>query len=244
MVCYHSGKSHIDANALSCIPLDQNIKAEEDKAIFHAAVKGSNALMEVYACHERAISSLILKSPPTQMTVADWVQAQKGGPGIKQIITWLEDKLLGTVKVGKEMSPELRQCLRQKGQLYLQDGVLYRCGSCTNQDGNEFQLVVPPDYRLEAMCMAHDDVGHLGLRRMLDILGNRFCWPNLEADATHCVCTCEWCQRLKSKQDKTEFCPFLVTYPLELVHMDFLTIENPHTGADVNVLVITDHFTQ
>ena len=26
--------------------------------------------------------------------------------------------------------------------------------------------------------------------------------------------------------------------------MDFLTIENPHTGANVNILVITDHFTQ
>ena len=26
--------------------------------------------------------------------------------------------------------------------------------------------------------------------------------------------------------------------------MDFLTIENPHTGVIVNILVITDHFTQ
>ena len=26
--------------------------------------------------------------------------------------------------------------------------------------------------------------------------------------------------------------------------MDILTIENPHTGADVHFLVITDHFTQ
>ena len=33
-------------------------------------------------------------------------------------------------------------------------------------------------------------------------------------------------------------------YPLELVHMDFLTIENPYTGADMNVLVITEHFMQ
>ena len=33
------------------------------------------------------------------------------------------------------------------------------------------------------------------------------------------------------------------TYPLELVHIDFLTIENPKTGKDLNVLVITDHFT-
>ena len=44
-------------------------------------------------------------------------------------------------------------------------------------------------------------------------------------------------------EDKEELYQLLVTYPLELVHMDFLKIENPHTGTDMNILVITDHFT-
>ena len=35
----------------------------------------------------------------------------------------------------------------------------------------------------------------------------------------------------------------LATYPLEIVHIDYLVIENPKTGKDENVLVITDHFT-
>ena len=93
------------------------------------------------------------------------------------------------------------------------------------------------------MCGAYDDVGHLGLEMMLDLLCNSLYWPNLEADATHHVCTCEQCHRFKSEQDKAELCLLLLTYPLELVHMDFLTIENPHTGADVNILIITDHLT-
>ena len=58
---------------LSQISWDQNIKAEVVKAIFKAAVEVPNALMEVYACHEKAIISLILESPPIQMTVMDWV---------------------------------------------------------------------------------------------------------------------------------------------------------------------------
>ena len=93
------------------------------------------------------------------------------------------------------------------------------------------------------MCGAHDDMGHLGLKRMYDILHDRFYWPNLEADATCHVCICKWCLRLESKQDKAELYPLLATYPLELVHMDFLTIENPHIGVNMNILVITDHFT-
>ena len=49
------------------------------------------------------------------MTVMDWVQAQKAVSTINQVITWLEDKKLETVKVGEEMSQELKQYLRQTG---------------------------------------------------------------------------------------------------------------------------------
>ena len=33
------------------------------------------------------------------------------------------------------------------------------------------------------------------------------------------------------------------TYPMELVHMDYLTIKANKVGKDVHILVITDHFT-
>ena len=33
------------------------------------------------------------------------------------------------------------------------------------------------------------------------------------------------------------------TYPMELVHMDYLTIAANEGDKDVNILVITDHFT-
>ena len=33
------------------------------------------------------------------------------------------------------------------------------------------------------------------------------------------------------------------TYPMELVHMDYLTIEANEGGKDINILVIMDHFT-
>ena len=34
------------------------------------------------------------------------------------------------------------------------------------------------------------------------------------------------------------------TYPMELVHMDYLRIEANEGGKDVHILLITDHFTQ
>ena len=35
----------------------------------------------------------------------------------------------------------------------------------------------------------------------------------------------------------------MVMYPLELAHISYLTIKNPCSDKDVNVLIITDHFT-
>ena len=53
------------------------------------------------------------------MTVADWIQAQKADPTISQVITWMESKMLDTVKVDDEMSYEPKQYLQQRGKLCL-----------------------------------------------------------------------------------------------------------------------------
>ena len=81
------GKSNVEVDALSRIPWDQNIRADAVEAIFKATMEGPSALMEIYACHEKAISSLILVSPPALMTIANWVQAQKADPTINQLVT-------------------------------------------------------------------------------------------------------------------------------------------------------------
>ena len=54
--------------------------------------------------------------------------------------------------------------------------------------------------------------------------------------------TCEHCFRFKAKEQREELKPLLATHPMELVHMDYLTIEGK--DKDVNILVVTDHFTR
>ena len=89
-----------------CCPGSNGIKTSGRGgwAIFKAAVEGPYALMEVYACLKKAISSLIVQCPPMWMTVMDSVQAQKVDPVINQVVTWIESKKLDTMKVGEEMS--------------------------------------------------------------------------------------------------------------------------------------------
>ena len=52
---------------------------------------------------------------------------------------------------------------------------------------------------------------------------------------------CERCLRFKSVPEKAPLKNVDATYPLELVYMDYLTIEANEGGKDVH-MVITDHF--
>ena len=52
--------------------------------------------------------------------------------------------------------------------------------------------------------------------------------------------SCERCIRFKQSQEREVLNPIKTTYPLELVHLDYLTIG--HDDKTINILVITDHF--
>ena len=61
------------------------------------------------------------------------------------------------------------------------------------------------------------------------------------------VKSCPRCLRFKKLPERATLNPIEAKRPLELVHIDYLTIEAPENSRnkkDVNVLIVTDHFTQ
>ena len=46
------------------------------------------------------------------------------------------------------------------------------------------QLVLPESFRMQALKGCHDDLGHLGVERTLDLLRDWFYWPGMTEDAT------------------------------------------------------------
>ena len=65
----------------------------------------------------------------------------------------------------------------------------------------------------------------------------------MQEEATQYLLKCSRCLRRKSTPQVAPMQPIYVTQPLELVHMDYLSLE-PSKGNIENVLVITDHFTR
>ena len=83
------------------------------------------------------------------------------------------------------------------------------------------------------------------MERTLGLLQERFIWPKMADDVYIHICTCDQCTRVKQLQERTEIQPILVSYPLELIHLDFLTLGGKaDDNRSVNILVITDHFTK
>ena len=94
-----------------------------------------------------------------------------------------------------------------------------------------------------ALRGCHNEVGHLSLECMLDLMYDRFFWPHMAAQAKEHISKCHPCLAFKARQPKAPLENIMATHPLELVHLDYLCLE-PGKGLDKKVLVVTDHFTR
>ena len=68
---------------------------------------------------------------------------------------------------------------------------------------------------------------------MLYLLCDQFYWPTMQDDVDRYLRGCDQCKQFKACPQQEELYHILVSYPLELVHIDFLTIENPRTEKDI-----------
>ena len=108
------------------------------------------------------------------------------------------------------------------------------------------QFILPKKYWQKALEACHDNVGHFGKERTLSLLRVRFYWPNMAQDVEIHVKSCPRCLRFKRLPESANLNPIEATRPVELVHIDCLTIEAPKNSKslkDVNILIVTVHFT-
>ena len=252
---YRPGKTNQDADTLSRMPLNieeymRSCTAETSQETIKASITGIQAQQE----NETAwITALVRDADKTyfpefvpelgglkKLDSSDIVLAQKEDPSIGRV---RELKLRNHYPKGDEIRREAsntKALLREWKKLRIgDDGILRR------QRGPTTQLVLPKSYRSHVYKELHQEMGHLGAERVIELARERFFWPYMQRDITHFVrnvCNC-----LKQRRPNIQtFAPLknIVTYaPLELVSMDFLHLEKS-TGGYEYVLVIVDHFTR
>ena len=251
---YRCGVSNTEADALSRIKwpeaLSENVDTDNgcmDTHVINAILTGAvtkSSLIESVSCSAKVIPTELDKETG-KLSSINWAKEQRLDPNLGVIIRLIESGQLTKRKLQGKDSSEVKSFLRNKKSLKLAKDVLYRKSYSDNSTSKKtlWQLAVPKLFRERALLGCHDDVGHQGILRTLSLLRERFHWPGMQEEATQHVLKCSRCLRRKTPPQVAPLQPILVTQPLELVHMDYLSLE-PSKGNIENVLVITDHFTR
>ena len=140
-------------------------------------------------------------------------------------------------------SKNTQQLMYQFHRLILKDGVLHRLYIHNNVEYD--QLVLPQRYYKKVLQSLHNNLGHQGIDRTLDLLRERVYWPTMTQDANSWVDQCRRCQVAKGNYNtpKPKFGHLITHNPLDLVCLDFTKVD-PSKGGKENILVMTDAFTK
>ena len=244
-IFYRCGRSNIDADSLSRIPLEvvQENHAQTGPIVKslllsqHDAIRVPHLPNAVIPIHE-----LIVRTD-FQLTKAQWKEEQGTDPSIRKIVDLIRTKKLASYECQKTDPNDLKGLMRQRKDLFLENGLLYRKAHFKTTNKLIHQFVMPVQFRKRTVMVCHDDYGHLGMDRVLVLLQERYFWPKMSEDVRMYIRQCDRCMRFKKTKERTELFPITATYPLELVHLDFLSIGGKEDKMK-NVLVVTDHFTR
>ena len=168
--------------------------------------------------------------------------SQKSDPDIGPIYATLKNPKQKFSQ--KDWSSSAKALYRVRATLFWDGDVLKRRRK--SADGVQHELVVlPKTHRQTAIELAHDRTGHQGSERTEALLRLRCYWPHMEVDVAQHIKTCRGCQISKRPSNPIYRQPGHLTArePLEVVAMDFLTLDKAANGTE-NVLVFTDVFTK
>lgn len=115
---------------------------------------------------------------------------QRADPELKVVIKHLES---GEKPVGKVEHVEVASWLREWSRFEFKNGVLFRRRQ--DQGSVLYQLALPTDLREMLLRSLHNNMGHLGIERTLDLARSRFYWPKMATTVEEKIKTCERCVR-------------------------------------------------
>ncbi|KAL7853106.1 hypothetical protein SRHO_G00188910 [Serrasalmus rhombeus] len=155
-------------------------------------------------------------------TLAEVCVMQRTDPVIGEVLKYWDQKVRPNSIQRQPMSKSTLALLRQWDRLVQKD-VLYR--RVFRPDGAEegLQLVLPTCLKNEVLVQLHQDHGHQGVERTMELVRKRCYWPGMSSDIARWCLECERCQVAKDTQPsaRTFMGHLLASRPQEVLAMDF-----------------------
>ena len=190
------------------------------------------------------------------MHTVDWEQAQEADVALAGCCKWLHLRK-GTLPPRRDTL--LKECLgleteMEQGKMFfhirnslvLNKGLMYVNTTPKGETEGVLAFIVPVGQHCLALNRVHRDAGHQGQQWTLALTQERFWWPMMAEDCQAIVRGCLCCQVFEGEVPRAPLCPIRAYAPLELVHLDYTSIESMmelnKPPMVKNVLVMTDHF--
>ena len=186
---------------------------------------------------------------------------------------WIETWSLGQLKEWQWADPDLRkviefleQGMRPKpdtliGQpvevrclcaiwktLVLKDGILYRTWHHRHDPSLPKTCIVAPKKLREEIfehLHCHKTAGHLGIKRTLEKVRDRFFWPMCKSDIQRWCKECEMCSQVKpGVRHRAKLTQIPVSAPLDRIAIDILGELSETDNGNKYILVLSDYFTK
>ena len=170
-----------------------------------------------------------------------WLKAHKDTPAEKRDA--LLKKYLGSQADTEEGYTLFHMC----NSLVLSKGPLYMSTTPKGEMEGVLAFLVPSSQCMAALNGIHHDTAHQGQQKILALAQECFWWPMMVEDCKALVMGCPRCHTFEGVKPKAPLCPRRAHAPLELVHVDFTSMESTmelnKPPSVKNILVIMDHFT-
>ena len=175
-----------------------------------------------------------------------WKYWQEEDPTIQRVKTLIKKGHFDTYKAGPQDPGEVRAFAKNRKDMIIMHDLVYCKVQLKDHGNTTYQFAVLPKYRKRALELVHDEFGHLGIDWTTSLMQDHFYWPHMAEDVRTHIQNYMRCIKFKQKQSQAELVCIEETYPLQLVHLDFLQIGNKKKdkGKPIYFLVVTDHFTR
>ena len=258
---YQKGADNDTTDVLSWVPIShswETIQSLLEGAIVGVAnwgeVRVSEEPLEEHEplCQEARVQAAKL----APMYIVDWEEAQEADAALTTCCKWLHlrrdmplpkwDALLKECLGVEAETEQGKMFFHIHNSLVLNKGFMYVSATSKGKTEGFLAFFVPVGQCCMALNSVHHDASHQGQQRTLALTQERFWWPMMAEDCCTIMRGCPHCQAFEGEVPKAPLCPIRVYAPLELVHLDYTSIESTmelnRPPVVKNIFVMTDHF--
>ncbi len=201
-------------------------------------------------------ATLEMETPPPEQTLdpsvlqaEDLRRAQEQDANVLPLLAWMEESAQKpTWEMVTPHSETVKCYWAQWDSLKLRDGVLYRVWESPAGDQLVWQLVVPKSLHRDIFRQLHASPtgGHLGLRKRLSRVRERFYWARNYQDIQDWCRSCDVCASRKgpARKPKAPMCQYDIPTAMERIALDVLGPLPETENGNKYLLITMDYFTK